>query len=249
MRHNIKIQEIDKQLLFNKLPLSFYQRNTFQVAKELLGKILVTNINGKLTAGKIVELEPYLGGWDKASHSYPNKLTPRTKIQFKEGGFAYIFLIYGIYSQLCIVTEKQNIPDVILIRALEPVYGIDIMYKRRYVDNVKGSLKLNKSHKFDLHHLNKKDLINLTNGPGKLTKAMGITTKLYGESLTGNKIWVANAPTISTEQIACAPRIGIDYAEEFAKKPWRFYIRNNIFVSKIDKNAISWEKAKASFYN
>ena len=90
MRHNIKIQEIDKQLLFNKLPLSFYQRNTFQVAKELLGKILVTNINGKLTAGKIVEVEPYLGGWDKASHSYPNKLTPRTKIQFKEGGFAYI---------------------------------------------------------------------------------------------------------------------------------------------------------------
>ncbi len=218
---------IDKNYLIkNKLPLSFYQRDTFEVARELLGKYLVSNINNQLVAGKIVEVEPYLGTWDRASHSYPFKKTPRTEVQFANGGVAYVYFVYGMYYQFCIVTETEGIPNVILIRALEPVYNVDVMQQRRG-ENVKE--------------------INLTNGPGKLCISLGIDKNLYGESLVGNKLWLADNKDVKKDDIVCSSRIGIDYAGEFAKLPWRFYIKNNKFVSKQAEDSVSWKEARLSF--
>lgn len=219
--------QIDEDFLTkNKLPLSFYQRDTFEVARELLGKYLVSNINNKVVAGKIVEIEPYLGTWDKASHSYPYKKTPRTEIQFANGGVAYVYFVYGMYYQFCIVTETEDIPNVILIRALEPVYNLETMQQRRG-KNVKE--------------------INLTNGPGKLCIALGIDKNLYGESLVGNKLWLADNENVKDNDIICSSRVGIDYAGEFAKLPWRFYIKNNKYVSKQAKDAVYWKEACLTF--
>ena len=215
-----------KYLTKNKLPLSFYQRDTFEVARELLGKYLVSNINDQLVAGKIVEIEPYLGTWDRASHSYPYKKTPRTEIQFADGGVAYVYFVYGMYYQFCIVTETEGIPNVILVRALEPVYNLEAMQQRRG-DNVKE--------------------INLTNGPGKLCIALGIDKSLYGESLIGDKLWLADNEKVKEQEIVCSARIGIDYAGEFAKLPWRLYIKDNEYVSKQSSKTVSWKKARLTF--
>lgn len=194
-----------------KFSKSFYQKDTIEIAKRLLGCLLVTNIDGKITGGKIVETEVYLGQIDKASHAYPSKLTPRTKIQFASGGVAYIYLVYGLYYQFCVVTNKKNIPDVVLIRALEPLIGIKEMKKRRRVRKLK----------------------DISNGPGKLCQALKITKMLYGESLIGNKIWITPSPRkIPEKNIIYAKRIGIDYAKEFKHKLWRFFIKGNQFVSR-----------------
>lgn len=200
----------------DKYDKDFYLEDTFEIARKLVGSYLCTYFDNILTCGKIVELESYIGGIDKASHSYMGKRTARTEIQFGAGGHAYIFQIYGLYSQFCIVTRPENISDVILIRALEPVEGLDTMKARRKVTNTK----------------------DLTNGPGRLCQALGITKELYGESLCGNTIWISPRPDeIQDDAIVCASRIGIDYAEEFAFKPWRFYLKESPYVSKKDKTA------------
>ncbi len=210
----------------NKVPLSFYEQETFTVTRSLLGKILVSNVEDKLVAGRIVEVEPYIGAWDKASHAYPNKITPRTKIQFDKGGVLYIYFVYGMHYQLCVVAEQEGVASAILIRAVEPVFGLDAIRRRRG-EKVKD--------------------IDLTNGPGKLCKAFGITKDLNGQSLIGDKVWIVKGEDVPDESVLCSPRVGIDYAQEFAKKPWRMYIKDNAYVSKIKTKGISYKKAQKTF--
>ena len=195
-----------------KLPREFYTRtDTLQIARELLGKTLaVLTESGERVAGKIVETEAYLGAIDKAAHSYKNRRTARNEITFAEGGKVYVFFIYGMYFQLNLVTNKENEPHVVLIRAVEPTENIEIMRERR------GKMKDK----------------NLTSGPGKLCIAFGIDKTLNGADLIGDKIWLEEGAEINEEEITASKRIGIDYAEEFAEKPWRFYLKGNEFISR-----------------
>lgn len=175
-----------------RLQKSFFVRPTLTVAKELLGKYLVRKIGRKRLAGKIVEVEAYIGPKDKASHAYNWKITPRNKTEYLEGGRIYIYLCYGMHWQLNIVTAKAGQPECVLVRALEPV-------KTSGVD---------------------------ASGPGKLCKWLELDKSFDSEDLTKSKrIWLENRDEkIEKSQIAMGPRIGIDYAKEWAKKPWRFYI-------------------------
>lgn len=195
-----------------KLPREFYLReDTLQIAQELLGKLLVipTNENERVSA-MIVETEAYLGAIDKAAHSYGNRRTKRTETMFSIGGTVYIFFIYGMYFQFNIVVGAIDSPHAILIRAVEPVENCEIMRERR----------------------GKMPEKNLTSGPGKLCIALGIDKNLNNEDLLGEKVWLENFKTFSEEEISSGKRIGIDYAEEFAEKPWRFWVKDNIYVSR-----------------
>ena len=196
-----------------KLPADFYQReDVLSIGRELLGKVLYTQFNGSLTAGIIVETEAYAGETDRASHAYRGKRTQRTKVMYASGGTAYIYLCYGIHHLFNVVVGEKNNPCAILIRGLEPVDGIDIMLKRRNLNSLKNEL---------------------TNGPGKLTQALGITTQINRKSLLGNKIWIEDHNIhILKKDISSSPRIGVDYAGRDAKLPYRFYINNNEWVSK-----------------
>ena len=149
------------QLKYYKLRRDFYQRNTLTVARELLGKYLVHNSQEGTTIGKIVETEAYIGPHDPASHAYKGRRTKRTEVQFGPGGYAYIYQIYGKNFCFCIVTQKVGMPEVVLIRALEPIAGLELMAKRRGFSNLT-------------------DYKELTNGPSKLCQAMGINKSLYG---------------------------------------------------------------------
>jgi DNA-3-methyladenine glycosylase len=196
-----------------KLPKHFYTRpDVLAIAQELLGKTLFTAIDKKLTAGIIVETEAYRGINDKACHANNNKRTPRTKIFYKEGGVAYVYLCYGIHHLFNIVTNEKDKADAVLIRAIEPVEGIDIMMQRRNVQELKTTL---------------------TSGPGALSQAMGITTQWYGTDLSGNKIWLEdNGINISSQKIIARPRVGVSYAGADALLPWRFSIERNKWVSR-----------------
>ena len=190
----------------------FYLRNdVVQIGQDLLGTVLFTKIDNKITSGIIVETEAYCGSVDRASHAFPDKLTNRNKIMFETGGKAYVYLIYGIHYLFNIVTNKSNNPDAVLIRAIEPLSGFDIMLKRR----------------------GKKSIERLTSGPGILSKAMGIDKSFYGEDLTGNRVWLEYAANNSKNmKITKTTRIGVDYAGNDAKLPWRFYIKDNPWISK-----------------
>ena len=196
-----------------KLPREFYLGDdTLKIARELLGKTLVVpNEKGKRVSGMIVEAEAYLGAIDKAAHSYGNRRTKRTETMFGIGGTAYIFFIYGMYFQFNIVVGAIDTPHAILIRAVEPVDGIEIMRERRGAQM--------------------KDA-NLTSGPGKLCIAFGIDKSFDGEDLLGKKVWLEEGKTFSDAEIISGKRVGIDYAEEYAEKPWRFWVKDNPFVSK-----------------
>lgn len=198
-----------------KLDRNFFTRDALKVSKEVLGKALVHNSLEGLTSGKIVEVEAYIGPNDSASHAYLNRKTPRTKIQYKDGGYAYIYQIYGIHHCFNIVTGKKNTPEVVLIRALEPISGIALMIKRRGMKDT--ALK---------------KIINLTNGPAKLCKAMGINKNHYGENLCEGRIFIIDINSkINSKDILASPRINIDYAGKARKYLWRFYLKNNPFVS------------------
>jgi DNA-3-methyladenine glycosylase len=195
-----------------KLPDSFYQRtNVVKIARELLGKVLFTNVNGIITAGMIVETEAY--SWkEKGCHAYGSKKTNRNAVMFEKGGHTYVYLCYGMHYLFNIVTNEPNIPEAVLIRALEPVHGVEEMMIRR------GKL----SNSF-----------HLTSGPGKLTKALGIDRKLNGKFLSGNEVWVEEGPQrIRPRDIIAGPRIGIDYAGDDARLPWRFTLTGNDWLSK-----------------
>ena len=196
-----------------KLPREFYLRpDVLTVSRDLLGKLLVVpGPNGERVSGKIVEVEAYRGPEDRASHAYGGRRTKRTETMYGAGGIAYVYFVYGMYHQFNVVNGAEDVPHAILVRALEPVEGIEIMRTRRH------------------GHLDR----NLTNGPGKLCIAMGIDRQLNAADLLGDKVWLEDFETVSPRRIARGPRIGIDYAQEWIDKPWRFWIRDNPFVSKI----------------
>ncbi|MFK7904239.1 MAG: DNA-3-methyladenine glycosylase [Chitinophagales bacterium] len=196
-----------------KLPLHFYTRpDVVQISKELLGKTLYTSFNGVTTAGIITETEAYCGATDKACHAYPNKRTKRTETMFAQGGINYTYLCYGIHHLFNVVTNQKDKADAVLIRAIEPTIGIDTMLQRRNMTKLQT---------------------RITAGPGCLSQAMGIKVQYNGESLNGNIIWIEEeGKQIVENQIVKTTRIGVDYAGEDAKLPWRFYIEGNKWVSK-----------------
>jgi DNA-3-methyladenine glycosylase len=199
-----------------KVPHSYYLgSDVVAISKSLLGKYLFTSINGLLTGGYIVETEAYNGIVDKASHAFGNRKTPRTQIMYNEGGIAYIYLCYGIHEMLNVVTSVEGQPHAILIRAIEPTTGIDIMLARKNMLELKP---------------------NITAGPGSVAKAMGIDRKLNGISLESDTLWIENRGlTFTDDQVAAVPRIGVAYAAEDALLPYRFYVKGNKYVSKPNK--------------
>lgn len=196
-----------------KLGLSFYQRdNVAQIARELLGKVLVTNVKGRLTSGMIVETEAY--SWkERGCHAYLGRKTSRNEVMFLPGGNAYVYLCYGLHNMVNVVTNHEGVAEAVLIRAVEPLIGIEIMKARR---------KITTNNPYPL-----------TSGPGKLTAALGIDRRLNGKSLTGDEIWLEEGERILSGNVVSSTRIGIAYAAEDAKLPWRFYIRGHACVSKI----------------
>lgn len=201
-----------------KLPREFYLRSdTLQIAQDLIGKLLVVpSDSGERISGMIVETEAYLGEIDKAAHSYNNRRTARNEITYSVGGHAYVFFIYGMYFQFNVVCGAKDSPHVVLIRALEPVEGVEIMRERRLEKNPSAAMPDK----------------NLTSGPGKLCIALNINRRLNGEDLLGDNIWLEDYKNFPAQNIKIGKRIGIDYAEEFAEKPWRFLLKDNAFVSK-----------------
>ena len=205
-----------------KIKKSFYNRKTLKVAQEILGKFLVRKIGKKIIAGKIVETEGYVGPNDLASHASRGK-TARTAPMFGPPGHAYIYLVYGLNYCFNIVTEKKNYPAAVLIRALEPINGIDIMLQNRQL-NKKQKQKLNSQNSI---------LKTLTNGPGKLCQALKIDKILNNADLTDGALWLEDRGLkIKPREIVAARRVGVDYAGKYKNKPWRFYLKGNQFVSK-----------------
>ena len=195
------------------LPPSFYLLNDIlKVSKQLLGKLLLTNINGARTAGIIVETEAYAGIDDRASHSYNNNKTKRNEAMFFKGGIAYIYLCYGIHNLFNVVTNTEKDPQAVLIRAIEPTIGIQNMLKRRKIDKL--------SH-------------NLTSGPGKLSEALGLSLDYNKTSLQGPNIGIYNiGRNIPDSRVMKSKRIGVDYAGKDALNLWRFRIKDNPWCSK-----------------
>lgn len=203
-----------------KLPREFYTRaDTLQIARDLLGKLLVvTTETGERVSAMIVETEAYLGVEDKAAHSYGNRRTPRTETMFALGGTVYIFFIYGMYFQFNVVVNRENTPHAILIRGVEPVENIELMRERRALKSKNPAAKMPDA--------------NLTSGPGKLCIALGIDKTFNNESLLGDRVWLEDYKTFSDTEIISGKRIGVDYAAEYAEKPWRFWVKDNRFVSR-----------------
>ena len=194
-----------------KLDRQFYLRDVNITAHDLIGKILVHQAPEGLASGVIIETEAYRGPDDKASHTYNNKRTSRTEIQFREGGFAYVYMIYGMHYCFNITVNEASKPEAVLVRALEPLDGLELMKARRKTQNV----------------------INLCNGPGKLCSAMGINMQTYGQDLCGEKIYILDDNIML--DVGTSPRINIDYAEEYVNMPWRYFAVENIYVSKCSR--------------
>lgn len=201
-----------------KLQREFYNRDSVTVSKELLGKYLVHAVNGEYLAGKIVEVEAYMGPTDKAAHSYKGRRTERNEIMYGGPGFAYVYIIYGMYNCMNVVVEEANKPQAVLIRALEPVHGLEAMAKFRY------------SREYS--ELSKREILGLTSGPGKLCRALNIDRTLNGEDLCGSKLYISEAEGEEKFDIVTTTRINIDYAEEARDYPWRFYIKDNPYISR-----------------
>ena len=195
-----------------KLGTSFYSRkNVLKIARELLGKVLVTKWDGVETSGRIVEVEAYNGIVDRASHAYGGRRTARNEIMYARGGVGYIYLCYGIHHLFNIVTHTQDTPHAILIRGVEPIKGIEMM----------------------LYRTGKKKWDNtLTRGPGNVSKALGLHVSQSGWDLTGAELYIADdGYKVPAKLIASSARIGVDYAGEDALLPYRFYVKGNPYVS------------------
>lgn len=199
-----------------KLDREFYNRDSILVAQEILGKTLVHEISGQRVAVKIVEAEAYMGIEDKAAHSYGGRRTPRVEVMYGNPGFSYVFMIYGMHYCFNVVTKEPGIPQAVLIRAAEPLEGTEWMAQRRF----------GKSYA----ELTKHQRRGLANGPGKLCSALSIDKSCNGMDLCGDTIYFeeGNREKFS---IRSTKRIGIDYAEEAVEFPWRFYIKDNEYVS------------------
>lgn len=195
-----------------KLPLQFYQRtDVVLVARELIGKVITTKIGGLITSGRIVETEAYIGLTDKASHSFGGRRTARNEHMYAPAGIAYVYICYGMHHLFNVVTNKKEIPDAVLIRAVDPLKGIDVMLKRtgkKVFDNT------------------------LTKGPGNAAKALGISKMHSGTNLLGTEISIADDGfSLNKQLIGESKRIGVESAGAAAHYPYRFYLRNNRFVS------------------
>ncbi len=202
----------------SKLERDFYDRDSLEVARDLLGKNLV-HVNRKQNLiGKIVEVEAYIGDIDKACHAYKNKMTNRTKALYGPPGSSYVYLIYGMYYCFNVVTEREGKAAAILIRALQPLDGLDLMAQKRYQKS--------------LDILTRREIINLTNGPGKLSMAMGINKSHNQMDLCGHELYITDGLDADKSSIVSGPRINIDYAEEAVDFPWRYYIKGNSYLSK-----------------
>lgn len=195
-----------------KLTIDFYSRaDVIQVAKELLGKIIVTNIDGHKTSARIVETEAYIAITDKASHSYNGKRTERNEHMYGPAGISYVYICYGMHHLFNVVTNNPGTPDAVLIRAAMPLSGIEIMLQR--------TRKLKADY-------------TLTKGPGNMSKALGISKQHSGVNLQGTKIFLAEDDfVVSQKDLGISKRIGVDGAGEAAMYPFRFYIKGNKYVS------------------
>jgi DNA-3-methyladenine glycosylase len=197
-----------------KLPQSYYlQDDVVVIARDLIGKRIVSVIDGDLTSGIITETEAYRGYDDKACHAHLGRFTERTKIMYEEGGVAYVYLCYGIHHLFNIITNSKDRADAVLIRAVAPIEGIEVMLERRSKEQLDKTL---------------------TSGPGNFTKAFGLDRSHYGADLTGDQVWIEEDKNVvlKEKEIRVSKRIGIDYAEEDKDLPWRFYLNSSIYVSK-----------------
>ena len=196
----------------NKLPISFYKRkDVVIVARELIGKVVVTNLDGLITSGRIVETEAYVAHIDKASHSFGGRRTAKNEHMYATAGTAYVYICYGMHQMLNVVTNDKEIPDAVLIRAIEPLEGIDIMLKRT------GKPKMD---------------FTLTRGPGNVGKALGIFKKHSGSHLLDEEIYLADDGFKTKDnEIGISKRIGVESAFPDSELPYRFYIKGNKYVS------------------
>jgi len=202
----------------NRLDRSFYLKDTLQIAKDLLGKYLVHESSEGRTVGRIVETEGYLGVEDPASHAYEGKRTERTEDQYRSGGHAYVYLIYGMYHCFNVVTRGEDEPESVFVRALEPIEGKELMKERRGLKEASG-----------------KKILELTDGPGKLCMAMGIDEEDSGKDLCGDELYIVWPSREEDLDIQTGKRINIDYSREAKKWPWRYYIEDNEYVSRKDR--------------
>lgn len=197
----------------NKLPRSFYTGDdVLIISKQLLGKTLCTYINKQLTKATITEVEAYCGRTDEGCHAYPNRKTKRTEVMYKQGGFTYVYICYGIHTMLNVVTNKEGLANCILIRGVEPIEGEDFAYQRR------GLKKYN---------------YKIATGPGCVGKAMGINIIHYGVDLLGDTIWIEDSQNLKENEIGISQRIGMNFDGPDKYLPWRFFMKNNKWVSKL----------------
>lgn len=197
-----------------KLPQSYYlQDDVVVIARDLIGKKILSVMGGELTSGIITETEAYRGHDDKACHAHLGRFTERTKIMYEEGGVAYVYLCYGIHHLFNVITNSKDRADAVLIRAVAPIAGIEVMLERRSKDQLDKTL---------------------TSGPGNFTKAFGLDRSHYGADLTGDQVWIEEDKSVAlkAEDLTVSKRIGIDYAEEDKELPWRFYLNSSKYVSK-----------------
>jgi DNA-3-methyladenine glycosylase len=194
------------------LPKAFYARtDVLAVARDLLGCVLVVPDRlGRRVSGRIVEIEAYRGPEDRASHAWNGRRTARTEPMYGAGGAAYVYFVYGMYFQFNVVTNAVDVPHAILVRALEPLEGIERMTRRR----------------------GQRPVHDLASGPGKLCIALGIDRRFDRADLAGPRVWIERGPRIPPSGIARGPRVGIEYAGAWARKPWRFWIRGHPCVSR-----------------
>lgn len=197
-----------------RLPRSYYQSlDVTQIARDLLGKYLVANIGGFYCSGIIVETEAYRGPDDKASHSYNNRRTPRTNVMYEAGGVAYVYICYGMHHLMNVVTGPKEHAHAVLIRALEPAEGVEVMALRRNM---------------------KEGDSRLTKGPGALSVALGLTSDLSGASMltSTSMVWIEDRGLqFEPDAICSGPRIGVESAGEAALWPWRYFVKGNKYVS------------------
>jgi len=196
-------------------PEYYLNQDAVGTAKDLLGKVLFTKIDGEISAGIIVETEAYFGVNDKASHAYGGRRTTRTETMYSKGGVAYVYLCYGMHHLFNVVTSVQDEPHAVLIRAIEPLIGKDLMEQRRKMPATKSAI---------------------SSGPGSAAKALGIDRGFNAKDLTGEEIWIEDHQIqYREEEIVACPRVGIAYAQEHALLPWRFFVKGNKYVSKPNK--------------
>ena len=208
-------EELLKTFLL-KLPLSYYSnQDVLFLAQDLLGKVLFTEIKGAVTAGIIVETEAYFGVTDKASHAYGGRRTDRTDTLYSHGGISYVYLCYGIHHLFNVVTSVKDEPHAVLVRAVEPFIGREIIETRRNMPASRAAI---------------------SSGPGSAAKALGIDRDFNKKELTGNEIWIEDhGIQYAPDEIIASTRIGVAYAQEDALLPWRFFVKNNKYVSKPNK--------------